>query len=551
MLSDRKKVYLAFQGGGARGISHVGGLRAVEEMDMDIQGVAGTSAGAILAALIAAGYSHDKLFDCEKETQLLQVVAGGKYANPTKLFTRRGWLSIRVLRGIVKGVVKIKSKVRTPFLVMCALMIIAGIDWLFCRFPIASYLVAIILIAALSSVVNAVLDGLAPLSEIRNVVDTAIATRLGIEREVTFRQLNEAGGKPLKLVATNVTAQSLELFSLKKTPDTVVADAVTASICLPLIFKACIFDVSSQRGGQSQRRYLDGGLLSNLPMWAFDEERDLDQQAVTIAFGLEANSSHNEAVHWLPAVVNAIVAGPVQIHARGIRHLVQINLPSRIHLLDFDAKFDDYAKEIQAAHEKAAESLDEQVQYPLNIRIVLREIQEILTAAMDQTKWAVDWRESQGATTTNLRLTLFIQKKGLGESLKVAFEHGHPISQWGAALHLEHSIPGRAWQERQGNNVRGVISFPKEGHTGPKWLYPDSSWMVTVPIPLENPDEGEAEAAERAVVLVIDSPTPLSKPFMESQEALTQLNDTFKANALGRAEVYDLGKAARSAELWL
>jgi predicted acylesterase/phospholipase RssA len=48
--------YLVFQGGGAKGISHVGGLAAVNELKLTIGGVAGTSAGAIVAALVAGGY---------------------------------------------------------------------------------------------------------------------------------------------------------------------------------------------------------------------------------------------------------------------------------------------------------------------------------------------------------------------------------------------------------------------------------------------------------------------------------------------------------------
>ena len=47
---------LAFAGGGIRGIAHVGVLKALEENGIEVEAVAGTSAGSIVAALYAMGY---------------------------------------------------------------------------------------------------------------------------------------------------------------------------------------------------------------------------------------------------------------------------------------------------------------------------------------------------------------------------------------------------------------------------------------------------------------------------------------------------------------
>ena len=47
---------IAFAGGGIRGIAHVGVLKAVEENNIKIEAVGGTSAGSIVAALYAMGY---------------------------------------------------------------------------------------------------------------------------------------------------------------------------------------------------------------------------------------------------------------------------------------------------------------------------------------------------------------------------------------------------------------------------------------------------------------------------------------------------------------
>lgn len=54
-----------FEGGGAKGIAHIGALKAIEKYQLKIDRVAGTSAGAMIATLIALGYSADKIYDPE------------------------------------------------------------------------------------------------------------------------------------------------------------------------------------------------------------------------------------------------------------------------------------------------------------------------------------------------------------------------------------------------------------------------------------------------------------------------------------------------------
>jgi NTE family protein len=57
------KVGLSLSGGGARGISHLGILKALEELGVSIHCVSGTSVGAIIGALYAAGNSPEKILD--------------------------------------------------------------------------------------------------------------------------------------------------------------------------------------------------------------------------------------------------------------------------------------------------------------------------------------------------------------------------------------------------------------------------------------------------------------------------------------------------------
>ena len=57
MVKDRKKVDGVFEGGGVKGIAFVGAIAATEDAGYEFENVAGTSAGSIVASVIAAGYS--------------------------------------------------------------------------------------------------------------------------------------------------------------------------------------------------------------------------------------------------------------------------------------------------------------------------------------------------------------------------------------------------------------------------------------------------------------------------------------------------------------
>jgi NTE family protein len=58
-----KSVDLVFEGGGVKGIGLVGALSVLEEREFVAQNLAGTSAGSIVATLLAAGYSAAELHD--------------------------------------------------------------------------------------------------------------------------------------------------------------------------------------------------------------------------------------------------------------------------------------------------------------------------------------------------------------------------------------------------------------------------------------------------------------------------------------------------------
>ena len=59
--APRPKVALVLSGGGARGAAHVGVIRLIEEMQIPVDCVVGTSMGAIVGALYAIGYTANEM----------------------------------------------------------------------------------------------------------------------------------------------------------------------------------------------------------------------------------------------------------------------------------------------------------------------------------------------------------------------------------------------------------------------------------------------------------------------------------------------------------
>ena len=61
MLVHAQKVGLVLSGGGAKGLTHIGIIRALEENNIPIDYITGTSMGAIIGSLYAMGYSPDDM----------------------------------------------------------------------------------------------------------------------------------------------------------------------------------------------------------------------------------------------------------------------------------------------------------------------------------------------------------------------------------------------------------------------------------------------------------------------------------------------------------
>ena len=66
MFGQRVKIGIAFGGGGARGFTHLGAIKAFEEFGIKFDFVAGTSAGSLVGAFYACGYTYKQMYDIVK-----------------------------------------------------------------------------------------------------------------------------------------------------------------------------------------------------------------------------------------------------------------------------------------------------------------------------------------------------------------------------------------------------------------------------------------------------------------------------------------------------
>ncbi|MCJ7716499.1 MAG: patatin-like phospholipase family protein [Anaerolineales bacterium] len=203
---------LVFKGGGIRGIAYMGVLEILDEYRIieNIQRVAGTSAGAIAAAIVSFRLSvpeTKELFNSLDFTKVPQ--------NETKLKSRK-----------------------------------------FLRFPEEE-----------SSRRFFKNFGWYSSEYFYNWLEEVIAGQCDGNRRATFSDFKDYGFRDLFIMVTNVSRQRVEIFSADHTPDVAVADAVRMSLSIPVFFEALRFD--GQKFGDGDY-YVDGGLYDNFPVHIFD-----------------------------------------------------------------------------------------------------------------------------------------------------------------------------------------------------------------------------------------------------------------------------------------
>jgi len=94
-----QKVAIVLSGGGAKGVTHIGVLKALEESGIPIDYIAGTSMGAIIGGLYASGYSPDQMLQIINTDEFTKWITG-KLDPKYTYFFRQGqpdpsWISFK------------------------------------------------------------------------------------------------------------------------------------------------------------------------------------------------------------------------------------------------------------------------------------------------------------------------------------------------------------------------------------------------------------------------------------------------------------------------
>lgn len=368
--SNNHRAFLIFEGGGAKGIAHIGALQAVEEFGVTSVGYAGTSAGAIIASLAAAGFSAPELADFRNKKTIFQSL-GRRLGiqSPTKLIGRANWFLLKTLGHLVK---------RFWFLVIASLGVIlsAHLGLIDSKFAVTTLAVWIALVAW-------GLSGLVSLNKFISRFDKVLATKVipaKPERGVTFGDLRRAGRPPLKIVSANISRKREEVFSSSSasSADVQVARAVAASICIPFVFKSVSIKINN---------YVDGGIVSNLPAWVFEEEWQLDREIVTIAISVGDPKEPKRArvitppsclvslvapigrvvktmiqqFQWLKPFLGTALFGSEALGQRIQGALIRVPVTSELGLLEFDVSMKRGIQQVSNAWVATSTILEEQL----------------------------------------------------------------------------------------------------------------------------------------------------------------------------------------------
>jgi NTE family protein len=214
MADNEQYADLVFEGGGVKGIGLAGAFTALSERGFSPKCVAGTSAGAIAAALVAAGYSSAEL------DRILTTLPFAQFKDPD-------WLDRAGVPGKLVSLIRDKGIYEGKFFR----------NWI------------------------------AELLEAKRV------TRFG---HLAFER-DDGKGKDyrLKVIASDVTHRRMLVLPddaghLGVDPDELeIAYAVRMSMSIPIFFEPVVHE--NPDTGQ-EHLIVDGGMLSNFPVWLFDAQ---------------------------------------------------------------------------------------------------------------------------------------------------------------------------------------------------------------------------------------------------------------------------------------
>ncbi len=289
----------------------------------------------------------------------------------------------------------------------------------------------------------------------------------------------KGGLLPLKIVGANLSSRQMTLFSAETTPHVSVADAVAASISIPVVF-------------QPQRIegevFVDGGIVSNLPAWPFDEERELDPDTVTLAFEIaDAPLRRQElkGLDWMPAAIRTAIFGSGALNLRAVGRSELIELRTDLGLLDFDLGKEKALK--QVADSTVAAGVELELRLFTRPSLYRRACGTMVTA-VEQILDGIPVAKRLPAGDRRVRVALAMRDDGHARSLRLRYGAGYRDDlDERLLLPLDASVVGDAWSS--GTVCFQTNPFPPQlalqgriNRYRRQQVWREMEWVLCVPI---------------------------------------------------------------------
>jgi predicted acylesterase/phospholipase RssA len=252
---------MVFEGGGAKGMVFVGALKALEEGGHGSGRLIGTSAGAITATLIAAGYGAAEMETVlgERDARGEPVFAGFMDSPTAADFSERDVadsLTMKLLRKIDIPIVPALAEERADRLIIRRLLELEAYPVLFSFIERGGFYAG-----------NAFLDWLRD----------KLGARDARYPEMTLVEFHDATGRDLSLVATDASERSMLVLNHRTAPHCPIVWAVRMSMSIPFAWQEVRWQADwnpyrqlDATGSQVARSaeltdhvIVDGGVLSN------------------------------------------------------------------------------------------------------------------------------------------------------------------------------------------------------------------------------------------------------------------------------------------------
>ena len=511
--SERHRAFVAFAGGGAKGIIHIGALKALEQKQVKFCGVAGTSAGAIIACLKAAGFDADELINPHSEKTIIDLLRAidPRINKATDLFGSAGWFRIRIFRWLTSTSLFSRRLIAVLLWALLFLLALFGASFISHVTMVRAIALWALLGALLWLLIRSVMTGLANAARLKTALSVLLQRRMFPDEPTRIVLMSDFGGiRPsLKIVSANLSQGKLQLFSPERTPNVPTADAVAASICLPVIFTPW------EIGGEL---HVDGGIVSNLPAWPFDEERELDPEALTIAVEIADRPRLGSITNsnWLPAAFRTALFGSGELNLRAVGEAERLLLETNLTLLQFDSSPAALRQEVLDATNAASYRLDKRLfRRPALYRNACRVTQEL----------TIDVLESIDVAAGKVRVGVGIRDRDYFHSLRLRYSVGYEVDHdEGMLVPIDGSVLGAVWQNDESQfeiaPLPEALMMPgAPNRLRRKALWPGLRWLLCVPIQ-------DPKGKIRLVVQVDGDAVLPQDPTVE--EAVTRIEEAVK-----------------------